>query len=31
MEVPGGPTVAQFADPVGNVIGLTLKGSFQPS
>jgi predicted enzyme related to lactoylglutathione lyase len=22
MEVPGGPTIAQFADPEGNVIGL---------
>ncbi len=31
MEVPGGPTVAHFADPVGNVIGLTLKGSNNPA
>jgi hypothetical protein len=22
MDVPGGPTIAQFADPAGNVIGL---------
>jgi hypothetical protein len=22
MDVPGGPTIAQFADPEGNVIGL---------
>ena len=27
MEVPGGPTLAQFADPDGNVIGLTKAGS----
>lgn len=22
MEVPGGPTIAQFTDPVGNLVGL---------
>lgn len=27
MDVPGGPTIAQFADPDGNVIGLTKAGS----
>jgi predicted enzyme related to lactoylglutathione lyase len=27
MPVPGGPTIAQFSDPAGNVIGLTLAGS----
>src|SRR5262245_24964281 len=26
-EVPGGPRLAQFADPDGNVIGLTQAGS----
>lgn len=23
MEVPGGPTIAMFSDPAGNVVGLT--------
>jgi len=27
MDVPGGPTIAQFADPEGNVIGLIKAGS----
>lgn len=27
MDVPGGPTLAQFADVDGNVIGLTKSGS----
>ncbi|MBF6599256.1 MAG: glyoxalase [Dehalococcoidia bacterium] len=27
MEVPGGPTLAHFADPDGNVIGLMQAGS----
>ena len=27
MDVPGGPSLAQFADPAGNVIGLTKAGS----
>jgi predicted enzyme related to lactoylglutathione lyase len=27
MEVPGGPTIAQFKDPAGNTIGLTKAGS----
>jgi hypothetical protein len=27
VDVPGGPTMAHFADPVGNMIGLTLAGS----
>ena len=27
MDVPGGPTLAHFADPDGNVIGLTKAGS----
>jgi predicted enzyme related to lactoylglutathione lyase len=27
MDVPGGPTLAQFADPAGNVIGLTKAGT----
>ena len=27
MEVPGGPRIAQFADPEGNVIGLAKAGS----
>jgi len=27
MDVPGGPTIAQFADPEGNVIGLMKAGS----
>ena len=26
-EVPGGPTIAQFSDPEGNVIGLLLDGT----
>lgn len=24
MAVPGGPSIAQFSDPAGNVIGLAL-------
>ncbi len=31
MEVPGAPTIAHFADPVGNVVGLILKGSSNPA
>jgi uncharacterized protein len=27
MPVPGGPTIAQFRDPQGNLIGLTKAGS----
>jgi hypothetical protein len=27
MDVPGGPKLAQFADPDGNIIGLTRAGS----
>lgn len=27
MAVPGGPTIAQFSDPDGNVIGLTKAGT----
>ena len=27
MDVPGGPKLAQFSDPDGNVIGLTQAGS----
>jgi predicted enzyme related to lactoylglutathione lyase len=27
MDVPGGPKLAQFADPDGNVIGLTQAGT----
>jgi predicted enzyme related to lactoylglutathione lyase len=27
MEVPGGPTIAQFQDPDGNIVGLTKAGS----
>jgi len=27
MDVPGGPRIAQFADPEGNVIGLIKAGS----
>ncbi len=27
MDVPGGPTIAQFADPDGNVIGLMRAGT----
>jgi len=27
MDVPGGPRIAQFADPEGNVIGLVKAGS----
>ena len=27
MDVPGGPKIAQFADPDGNVIGLTQAGA----
>jgi len=27
MDVPGGPRIAQFADPEGNVIGLVQAGS----
>jgi predicted enzyme related to lactoylglutathione lyase len=27
MDVPGGPKLAQFADPDGNLIGLMLAGS----
>ena len=27
MDVPGGPQIAQFSDPDGNVIGLTKAGS----
>jgi len=27
MDVPGGPRLAQFADPDGNVIGLTQAGT----
>ena len=27
MDVPGGPRIAQFADPEGNVIGLLKAGS----
>jgi predicted enzyme related to lactoylglutathione lyase len=27
MDVPGGPTLAQFADPDGNLIGLAKAGS----
>ncbi len=26
MDVPGGPTIAHFADPDGNVIGLIKEG-----
>ncbi len=29
MDVPGGPQIAQFADPEGNVIGLVKAGSMQ--
>ena len=29
MEVPGGPTIAQFQDPDGNVIGLIKAGSMR--
>jgi predicted enzyme related to lactoylglutathione lyase len=29
MDVPGGPKLAQFADPDGNVIGLMKAGSMQ--
>jgi len=31
MDVPGGPTFAQFSDPAGNVIGLTLAGTANPA
>jgi predicted enzyme related to lactoylglutathione lyase len=31
MDVPGGPKYAKLADPVGNVIALTLKDSVQPA
>ncbi len=31
MDVPGGPTVAQLADPNGTVIGLGLAGSSNPA
>ena len=27
MDVPGGPTIAMFADPEGNVIGLLKAGT----
>jgi hypothetical protein len=27
MEVPGGPTIAQFTDPEGHMIGLTKTGT----
>jgi predicted enzyme related to lactoylglutathione lyase len=27
MDVPGGPTIAQFSDPDGNIIGLTKSGT----
>ncbi len=27
MDVPGGPKIAQFSDPDGNIIGLTKAGS----
>lgn len=27
MPVPGGPEIAQFSDPAGNVIGLTKQGT----
>jgi len=30
-DVPGGPTIAQFQDPDGNVIGLIKAGSWTPS
>ena len=31
MDVPGGPTIAMFADVAGNVIGLIKAGSMTPS